>query len=91
MKNKETLEEAAERFAVNRSSADVFRKAHREDFIRGAKWQQEQDKNKYSEEEVVHIVQRLMYDVHCGGICEGDKLIDFKISPIKWFEQYKKK
>jgi hypothetical protein len=45
----------------------------------------------YSEEEVIHIVQRLMYDVHCGGICEGDKLIDFKISPIQWFEKFKNK
>ncbi len=45
MKNKETLEEAAERYAVNRSSADVFRKAHREDFINGAKWQMDKQDN----------------------------------------------
>ena len=41
----ETLEEAAERYAVNRSSADVFRKAHREDFINGAKWQMDKQDN----------------------------------------------
>ena len=38
----QTLEEAAE-----------FKSHHsEEDFIRGGRWQQEQDKNKYSEEEV---------------------------------------
>jgi hypothetical protein len=44
----------------------------------------------YSEEEVENIIQKLMYDVHCGDICEGNKIIDFKISPRKWFEQFKK-
>jgi hypothetical protein len=56
MNNKETIEEAAERYATGKSSSDVFKKAHIRDFIEGAKWQQEQDKNKYSEEEVFRLL-----------------------------------
>jgi len=86
MENKqETLEEAAGRYTESTADNDPVRILA---FIEGAKWQQER---MYSEEEVIHIVQRLMYDVHCGDICEGDKIIDFKISPIKWVEQFKKK
>jgi hypothetical protein len=47
MKNKETLEEAAKRYATDMSGTyyeDLYNA-----FINGAKWQQEQDKNKYSE------------------------------------------
>ena len=44
---KETLEEAALRLCLN---------IDRSIFIQGAKWQQEQDKNKYSEEEVLKLV-----------------------------------
>ena len=51
----ETLEEVAEIYAVNKSSADVFRKAHREDFINGAKWQQEKS---YSQLDVVRILSK---------------------------------
>jgi len=98
MENKETLEEAAENNLTywkgfsniglpNTINADRIKKS----FMAGAKWQQEQDKNKYSEEEVENIIQKLMYDVHCGDICEGDKIIDFKISPRKWFKQFKNK
>lgn len=55
------------------------------------KWQQEQNKNKYSEEEVENIIQKLMDDVHRGDICYGDIVIDFKLSPRQWFKQFKKK
>lgn len=41
----ETLEEAAERYDTLDLNADLH-------FIAGAKWQQEQDKNKYSEEDI---------------------------------------
>ena len=60
------------------------------EFINQAKEMEKQQKG-YSEEEVIHIVQRLMYDVHCGDITDTDFIVDFKISPIKWFEQFKKK
>jgi hypothetical protein len=45
-------------------------------FIECAKWQQEQDKNKYNEEEVLEIVS------NCDGSISQAK---------KWFEQFKKK
>jgi hypothetical protein len=60
-------------------------------FYNGAKWQQEQDKNKYSEEEVEIIIQELMNDVHCGDLCYGDNVIDFKLSPRQWFQKFKNK
>jgi hypothetical protein len=57
----------------------------------GGKPKQEQDKNKYSEEEVEIIITKLMNDVHCGDLCYGDNVIDFKLSPRQWLEQFKKK
>lgn len=38
----ETLEEAAERYSIGKSSSSVFQEAHKKDFINGAKWRQEQ-------------------------------------------------
>jgi hypothetical protein len=51
MKDKETLEEAAERFYTTEDTKKDC------NFIEGAKWQQEQDKNKYSE--LVDLLERL--------------------------------
>jgi hypothetical protein len=45
----------------------------------------------YSEEEVEIIITKLMNDVHCGDLCYGDNVIDFKLSPRQWFEKFKKK
>jgi hypothetical protein len=52
----ETLEEVAENYKINiiksgRSHRVEYTQQIKLDFIAGAKWQQEQDKNKYSEEE----------------------------------------
>ena len=41
MKEKETLEQVAVEYS-KRSTAPVFKEAHKQDFIAGAKWQQEQ-------------------------------------------------
>ena len=60
-------------------------------FILVAKFQQEQDKKMYSEEEVEIIITKLMNDVHCGDLCYGDNVIDFKLSPRQWLEQFKNK
>ena len=57
----------------------------------GGKPKQEQDKKLYSEEEVEIIITKLMNDVHCGDLCYGDNVIDFKLSPRQWLEQFKKK
>jgi hypothetical protein len=85
----ETLEEAAEdiynEFPLRSESLNELAK---ENFIKGAKWQ---EKRMYSEEEVENIIQKLMNDVHSGDLCYGDNVIDFKMSPRKWFKQHKKK
>jgi hypothetical protein len=53
-RKQETLEEAAERLWLEPTSQLTSKNS----FIQGAKWQQEQDKNKYSEEEVIAIVEK---------------------------------
>jgi hypothetical protein len=47
MKNKETLEQAAERYDGENDASDI------KSFIEGAKWQQERS---YSEEEVLELI-----------------------------------
>jgi hypothetical protein len=81
----ETLEEAAERNCE--SITHPYCEREKSMFIKGAKWQSER---MYSEEEVEKIISKLMDEVHSGDICYGDKIIDFKISPKKWFEKNKK-
>jgi hypothetical protein len=77
---KETIEEAAERYWA--------RQPYNEDaFIAGAKWQQEQDKNKYSEEEVLDIInsfEKLCYNYQSNKDW-------FPAKKSEWFEQHKKK
>ena len=57
-------------------------------FIESAKWQQEQDKNKYSEEEVLEHLNHLI-------MMPSSKLDKFtndeEMVTMKWFEQFKKK
>jgi hypothetical protein len=79
----ETLEEAAERFYPPKTTDLICSpKLVRDAFEEGAKWQQEQDKNKYSEEEVHKIV----------GSYEAHKLsFGIKFTYNNWFEQFKKK
>jgi hypothetical protein len=52
---------------------------------------QEAAEKMYSEEEVENIITKLMHEVHTGDICYGNNVIDFKISPRKWFKQFKNK
>ena len=83
---KETLEEAALKYAKQFDYAEDS--SPQIDFIEGAKWQQEQDKNKYSEAD--KIMKFLDTEIQLG-------LSDNKtIERIKWyfetyFEQFKKK
>ena len=51
-------------------------------FLEGVKWQQEQDKNKYSEEEVLEILCKSHNAEYTSKIANMLK---------KWFEQFKKK
>ena len=80
----ETIEEAADLWATDTKNvhpADSY--IAKQSFIQGAKSQQEQDKNKYSEEEVIELLHsRMRYTL-------GE---DYKeMTTIDWFEQYKKK
>ena len=70
----ETLEEAAE--CKSHHSED--------DFIRGAKWQQEQDKKLYSEEEVKEMIMDAISSCTDGL---SSHYQDFE----EWFEENKKK
>ena len=59
MENKETLEEAAEKlYPITGEYFDKeFYMVKRLAFINGAKWQQEQDKNKYNEEDMIAFAE----------------------------------
>ena len=78
----ETLEEAAEKFrnenpgTMQGGNNTKIIKA----FIEGAKWQQEQDKKLYSEEEVFELLENLVETFNPPT----DHLRE-------WFEQFKKK
>ncbi len=54
-------------------------------------WNECAQERRYGEEEVEIIIQKLMNDVHCGNLCYGHNVIDFKLSPRQWFEQFKNK
>jgi hypothetical protein len=71
----ETLEEAAKKQWGNVHRTGVL------GFIEGAKWQQEQDKNKYSEVEVLELLYQHTEDLLAGK----------KLTLLQWFEQFKKK
>lgn len=72
---KETLEEAAEKYAEGKSSHPTFRNTHIRDFNAGANWQSER---MYSEEEVLQLLLRLQQTEYYNSLYE-------------WFEQFKKK
>jgi hypothetical protein len=84
------LETASIEFAHNyfeRHETNNY-KALKQGFQEGAKWQQEQDKNKYSKEEVLEHLNYLM-------IMFSSKLDEFtddeEMLTMKWFEQFKNK
>jgi hypothetical protein len=72
----ETLKEVKE-IAEKKYGTSIYDFEQVDAFIEGAKWQQEQDKNKYSEEEVITFLLD----------CRSENPIDAE----KWFEQVKKK
>ena len=90
-KKQETLEEAAERLypttidSFTDSGIDLSER-DRIIFTNGSKWQQEQDKNSYSEEEVIKLLHKR--DEHMNTY---DKLHGGFQTPKEWFEQFKKK
>ena len=84
----EILEEAAEKYSENWEEITgldyenvVPSEVNKLDFINGAKWQQEQDKNLYSEEEVLEIIDLLFHRYASS----------FRIDAKEYFLQFKKK
>jgi hypothetical protein len=91
---KETLEEAAEKHAVKEDAGEgnqINIQAIIYDFISGAKWQEEQDKNKYSEEEVYELCKESRNEGYDENTLEqiggNEKIVPFD----EWFKQNKKK
>ena len=84
----EILEEAAEKYSENWEEITgldyenvVPSEVNKLDFINGAKWQQEQDKNLYSEEEVLEIIDLLFHQYASS----------FRVDAKEYFLQFKKK
>jgi hypothetical protein len=88
----ETLEEVAEKWNEKQTTLEFGKPYNAPNrikaFIEGVKWQQEQDKNMYSEEEVLEQLNHLM-------TMPSSKLDEFTDDngniTIKWFDQFKKK
>jgi hypothetical protein len=80
----ETLEEAIDRIAKEDGyDIDGSKVADFVDgMVKGVKWQQEQDKNKYSEEEVLDLLHRRSFHLTHKKDTKTTK---------EWFEQFKKK
>ena len=77
MENKETLEEAAEKYIQSKNPQ--WTPYHKRSFKDGAKWQQERS---YSEEEVHNII--ISYN-------KNEEQVFLKLFYNEWFEQFKKK
>jgi hypothetical protein len=78
---KEPLEEAAEKWFKEIGGEASFMKA----IEFGVKWQQEQDKKLYSEEEVIKLLQQYRYYL------SSSKTSNIGVTTGLWFEQFKKK
>jgi hypothetical protein len=77
----ETLEEVAEnecKYLADWKDKDIYKKG----FLDCAKWQQQQNKNLYSEEDVHKIIESYQNNIGNNPILIGY---------IEWFEQFKKK
>jgi hypothetical protein len=93
----ETVEEAAERLWFD----SISQLTSKNSFIQGAKWQQEQDKNKYSEEDMFTFSQWISHEdwVYLPSkdywVNEEQEELEQKLSSKEilnlWFEKFKKK
>lgn len=81
-----TLEDAAEKYSLELLESKTIQ-PHEKTWIKSmfihiAKWQQEQNKNLYTEEEVHNIIESYQNNVENNPV---------HITYDKWFEQFKKK
>lgn len=82
----ETLEEAIKQELENHFFSNVSEIKQAEYFISfGAKWQQDQDNNKFSDEDIIKIL--IEYDYSSINECKLNSVGTIK----KWFEKYKNK
>jgi hypothetical protein len=81
----ETFEEAVENYINKFYSNYAFKELLIPVFIDAFKWQQEQDKKMYSEEEVIN----LLYERECK-LNLYNHIFDYQDTK-EWFEQFKKK
>ncbi len=82
MKNKETLEEAAKKYAIENSLIG-YEKMPYKGFISGAKWQAER---MYSSEEVCELLKKAFFDG-----CKSERQIKPREKCWEeWLEQFKK-
>ena len=84
---KTELEEATLNFTAGKSVKEIY---SRMDFIKGskfgAKWQQEQDKNLYSEEDMINFAWFLLKNI---GQYSDDRLAHFEGEYLKQFKRNK--
>ena len=92
----ETLEEFAKQEAIKKYSEDTFGNLIvRKSIEKGAKWQKEQDKNKYSEEDMIEFVEWIANTkLHGYSKQLYEAMIRYKVETTKellklWFEQFK--
>jgi hypothetical protein len=92
----ETLEEFAKQEAIKQYSEDTFGNLIvRKSIEKGIKYQQEQDKNKYSEEDMIEFVEWIANTkLHGHSKQLYEAMIRYKVETTKklfklWFEQFK--
>ena len=90
---KTELEEAAEKYSENWEEITgldyenvVPSEVNKLDFINGAKWQQEQNKNLYSEEDMIEFAWFLLKNI---GQYSDDRLAHFEGKYLKQFKRNK--
>ena len=83
LKRNKMTQETLEEFIESQPYYGTCTTEYKEGIEVGAKWQQEQNKNKYSEEEVKNIINNLIKD--CYFMQESNQNV------AKWFEKFKKK
>jgi hypothetical protein len=91
MTNKETLEEAAERIYQedfnNPYLEEIRRKNIKDAMIKLAKWQQEQDKKMYSEEELPKNLESVLAKIihqHSLGLSQWYEVVYYNNDIKKW-------
>ena len=88
--SEETLEEAAEKYTNKKGDIPTTKledAIFKQGFIDGAKWQQKQDKNLYSEEDLREAFRQGEQNINYSEIYG----LDSKLTEQEWFEKFKKK